>query len=148
MTRHLVVHKSPLYLEDVFGLNPAERGTLSAIDEPFGIVALEGMAAGAAVVSSDAGGLRDARAADGVSDRGGARRTALLRERGYHFTTVTPATHGRVLSRAATPTCGLRGARTVTDYRLRPIANTLLVVRTNIAPPARAGVALPGSVAA
>ncbi len=26
---------------------------------------------------------------------------ALLRKRGYHFTTVTPATHGRVLNRAA-----------------------------------------------
>ncbi|USX12408.1 class I SAM-dependent methyltransferase [Oxalobacteraceae bacterium OTU3CAMAD1] len=33
----------------------------------------------------------------------------LLRKRGYHFTTVTPATHGRVLNRAAAPSApGLR----------------------------------------
>ena len=36
---------------------------------------------------------------------------ALLRKRGYHFTTVTPATHGRVLSRSAAP--GAPGLRDV-----------------------------------
>ena len=36
---------------------------------------------------------------------------ALLQRRGYHFTTVTPATHGRVLSRGAAP--GAPGLRDV-----------------------------------
>ena len=30
----------PLYLEEVFGLNPAERGTLAAVNEPFAILGL------------------------------------------------------------------------------------------------------------